>query len=110
MISERTEILYFFILYPSQRAKILLQSSVETPNSDNTHIIVVNLERKRFLSWSKVGTKISRMITEGAPFTFGRALGLGLDVLEDGSQLFVDGVAVFNRVLSENELKSLCFW
>jgi len=50
------------------------------------------------------------MITEGAPFTFGRALGLGLDVLEDGSQLFVDGVAVFNRVLSENELKSLCFW
>ena len=60
MISERTEILYFFILYPSQRAKILLQSSVETPNSDNTHIIVVNLERKRFLSWRKVGTKISR--------------------------------------------------
>jgi len=50
------------------------------------------------------------MIQEGVPFRFGRALGLGSEEIEHGSQLFIDGVAVFNRVLAENELQRMSFW
>jgi len=57
----------------------------------------------------KVGSTINYEIQEGAPFTFGRALGLGEEPIDYGSQLFLDGVAVFNRVLSDNELRSLNF-
>jgi hypothetical protein len=59
--------------------------------------------------WKQVGTELISVMREGAPFTFGRALGLGSEDLEHGTQLFIDGVAVFNRVLSEKELKSLSF-
>ena len=50
-----------------------------------------------------------REIRQGAPFTFGRALGLGAETIEHGSQLYLDGVAVFNRVLTEAELADLSF-
>lgn len=62
--------------------------------------------------WSggrQVGTDVTRTLTEGAPFTFGRALGLGQDEPEHGSQLEMSGVAVFNRVLNRAELASLAF-
>lgn len=59
--------------------------------------------------WQRVGTEVSRTLGEGAPFTFGRALGLGAEELAHGSQLKLGGVAVFNRVLSEQELVALSF-
>lgn len=59
--------------------------------------------------WQRVGTEVSRTLGEGAPFTFGRALGLGAEELAHGSQLKLGGVAVFNRVLSEQELAALSF-
>jgi hypothetical protein len=62
--------------------------------------------------WSsdkQIGTEVTRTLAEGAPFTFGRALGLGKEERGHGSQLELSGVAVFNRVLSDAELKALAF-
>ena len=72
-------------------------------------VIITSLDEKKAGKWVQVGNEVRYKITEGAPFTFGRALGLGSEALEDGTQLFVDGVAVFNRVLSRKELKALSF-
>ncbi len=60
-------------------------------------------------TWQQVGTTITYPIPEGAPFTLGRALGLGSESLTEGSQIVIDGVAVFNRVLSPQELSRLSF-
>jgi hypothetical protein len=60
-------------------------------------------------NWRQVGTGIRYPIRDGAPFTFGRALGLGTEPLDHGTQLYIDGVAVFNRVLTEKELGALNF-
>jgi hypothetical protein len=57
----------------------------------------------------QIGTEVTRTLTEGAPFTFGRALGLGAEERAHGSQLEIAGVAVFNRVLSTEELQALAF-
>jgi len=59
--------------------------------------------------WRVLGKEIEKPLMEGAPFTFGRALGLGSEEKHHGSCLYVDGVAVFNRVLNETELKKLAF-
>ncbi len=67
------------------------------------------LERKQNGNWEQVGTSIEHQISEGAPFTFGRALGLGSEDIEHGSQFYLDGIAVFNRVLKAEELKGLSF-
>lgn len=56
-----------------------------------------------------VGTPARRAILFGAPFTFGRALGLGGIRLDKGTQVWIDGVAVFNRVLSPSELEAIAF-
>ncbi|MFZ5831390.1 MAG: hypothetical protein ACOY3P_14995 [Planctomycetota bacterium] len=72
--------------------------------------LVTRLEvRENNGDWRPVGSEIRYQIREGAPFTFGRALGLGTEPIDHGSQIDIDGVAVFNRVLSEGELKSLSF-
>ena len=55
----------------------------------------------------KVGKTINYNVRVGAPFTFGRALGLGSEEADHGTELFIDGVAVFNRVLTEKELQEL---
>jgi len=60
-------------------------------------------------AWHPVGTPVRYRLREGAPFTFGRALGLGDDAIDHGSQLCLDGVAVFNRVLAPAELRALSF-
>ncbi len=52
---------------------------------------------------------ISTFMDGNKPFAFGRALGLGTEPIDDGTQLYIDGVAVFNRVLSKDELKELAF-
>lgn len=59
--------------------------------------------------WQQVGSEIRYTLREGAPFTFGRALGLGNEPIDHGTQLFIDGVAVFDRVLSGEELRALSF-
>ena len=56
-----------------------------------------------------MGEAICYRLREGAPFTFGRALGLGNEPIDHGTQLYIDGVAVFNRVLMPEELQTLAF-
>lgn len=58
-------------------------------------------------SWQRIGTAVQRTLEEGAPFTLGRALGLGAEERSHGSQLAIGGVAVFNRVLDVTELRQL---
>jgi hypothetical protein len=72
-------------------------------------IIVATLARMEGNGWEQVGTPLRRTVRRGAPFTFGRALGLGAEEIEHGSQLVLDGVAVFNRVLTAKELEELSF-
>ena len=71
--------------------------------------IITSLEVCEAATWRRVGKEIRYEIREGAPFTFGRALGLGNEPIDHGTQLFIDGVAVFNRVLKPTELKQLTF-
>lgn len=58
-----------------------------------------------------VGTTLRHRITPGAPFTIGRALGLGsgAEDIAHGSSIAVDGVAVFDRVLTAEELRAISF-
>ncbi len=73
-------------------------------------IINTTLEKLNGDVWEKVGLEIEKEVQMGAPFTFGRALGLDEDGLDHGSvNIFIDGVAIFNRVLSSAELKELSF-
>jgi hypothetical protein len=71
--------------------------------------VVTSLSLSNGAEWTRVGTEIRYVLREGAPFTFGRALGLGSEELDHGSELWLSGVAVFNRPLSAEELKSLSF-
>jgi len=71
--------------------------------------IRTSLETRRDEQWVQVGTVVKRKIREGAPFTFGRALGLGTEAIDEGSHLFIDGVAVFNRIMKQAELNTLSF-
>jgi len=59
--------------------------------------------------WRQVGSRLNAVYSEGAPFTFGRALGLASEELEHGSEFYLDGVAVFNRVMTEEELQAIQF-
>lgn len=72
-------------------------------------ILMTSLELRNWGKWKRVGSEVRYTISKGAPFTFGRALGLGSEDLDEGTELFIDGVAVFNRVLSEDELRKLSF-
>lgn len=72
-------------------------------------VLITSLEEKTGGRWNRVGTEVQYAVSEGAPFTFGRALGLGSEALNEGTQLYIDGVAVFDRVLKGEELKALSF-
>lgn len=73
-------------------------------------MIQTSLYVKAGEDWQQVGTTILKEIMVGAPFTFGRALGLDEDGLEHGSvNIVLDGVAIFNRVLNADELMELSF-
>jgi hypothetical protein len=72
-------------------------------------VIVASLEKREGDAWQSVGEPIRYTLREGAPFTFGRALGLGDEPIDHGAQLDLAGVAVFNRVLSADELRRLSF-
>ncbi len=60
-------------------------------------------------AWTRVGTEVVYPVPEGAPFTLGRALGLGSEEIAHGSQLVMDGVAVFDRVLPPETLQAISF-
>ncbi len=88
------------------RATLELPSTVKLQPGDQ---IVTSLHVEDGANWSRVGSDIHYRTRIGAPFTFGRALGLGTEPLDHGMQLYLDGVAVFNRVLSHAELSGLSF-
>lgn len=72
--------------------------------------IFTKLEQFTDAKWQQVGSNIEIELLSGAPFTFGRALGLDEDGIEHGSvDVFIDGVAVFNRVLTNSEMERLSF-
>jgi hypothetical protein len=71
--------------------------------------IITSLQFREGGGWRRVGKEIRYRLREGAPFTFGRALGLGTEPIDHGTQLYIDGVAVFDRVLTTRELKKLAF-
>lgn len=71
--------------------------------------IVASLWVRRDDVWHRLGDEVRYGLREGAPFTFGRALGLGDEPIAHGAQLYLDGVAVFNRALSDAELAELSF-
>jgi len=72
-------------------------------------VVCASLWQTTTAGMQMVGTEVTRTLSEGAPFTFGRALGLGAEERAHGSQLHLSGVAVFNRVLSAAEMQSLSF-
>ena len=78
-------------------------------NIEENDIFTTKLEELQQTEWRQIGSVLKRQISKGAPFTFGRALGLGAGELSHGSQIYLDGVAVFNRILSQNELKTINF-
>ena len=80
-------------------------SVTRAPQAEDT--VVTSLEEFYSGTWHPVGTVVKRDVVEGAPFTFGRALGLGTTDMNAGSLLYMGGAAVFNRVLTDNELTSL---
>lgn len=88
------------------KASVRLPSGVTLSAGDR---VIISLERQELGHWRPVGSAINYGIREGAPFTFGRALGLGNEPIDHGTQLYIDGVAVFNRVLSGEELTALSF-
>ena len=69
--------------------------------------LITSLSKFDSNQWKIVGDTIKKCYEEGAPFTFGRALGLASGELEHGSELYIDGVAVFNRVLTSAEMLNL---
>ncbi len=87
-------------------ASVELPETVKMAAGDR---LVTSLHVRHGDDWQQVGSKIRYMLREGAPFTFGRALGLGNEPIDHGTQLFIDGVAVFDRVLSGEELQALSF-
>lgn len=71
--------------------------------------LVASLFRWDGDAWAAVGTELRVVLREGAPLTFGRALGLGGESLDRGSELRLSGVAVFDRVLAAEELRQISF-
>ncbi len=86
--------------------EVLIPDNVQVAPGDE---IYSRLEAFKETAWEPVGEIVKVKVQAGAPFTFGRALGLGSEDPKHGSELYLDGVAVFNRVLSEQELKRLSF-
>lgn len=90
-----------------QDSTVAWNNATDIQQGDEIHTTL--LKRNESGHFEQIGNSIKYTIRNGAPFTFGRALGLGEEHIEEGSQLFIDGVAVFNRVLSGQEIKSLRF-
>lgn len=112
--------LKFDVIGPKE-SKLIMPINMELFNGDKIDIpfnekiefgdkIITKLELFKNEQWRQVGTQIEKIYLPGAPFTFGRALGLDEDGVDHGSeQIYIDGVAVFNRVLPEKELQGLSF-
>jgi hypothetical protein len=87
-------------------AAVNYPTSVKTQPGDT---IVASLLEQDGAEWRRVGSVFNKTLQENAPFTFGRALGLGEEELEHGSVLTMGGVAVFNRPRTAAELRSIVF-
>lgn len=72
-------------------------------------ILSIQAQRQDGDTWTNIGNRIEKTINDGAPFTIGRALGLGSDEKNHGSQIYIDGVAIFNRCLDQSELENIIF-
>ena len=95
------------LVFPAEQKKtIQLPRSVKLKPGD---VIYTSLNVHKGDDWERVGKVVRYEIREGAPFTFGRALGLGKEPVDHGTELAIDGVAVFNRVLTGDELKRFAF-
>jgi hypothetical protein len=95
-----------FVGEVNEKTTVDLPGNVEMRPGDE---IRASLQVRRDGQWQQVGSEIRYRIREGAPFTFGRALGLGNEPIDHGTQLHLDGVAVFDRILSGEELRALSF-
>ena len=95
-----------FVGEVDEKTALDLPGNVAMRTGDEIH---ASLQAREDGQWQQVGSEIRYRIRDGAPFTFGRALGLGNEPIEHGTQLHLDGVAVFDRVLSEQELRALSF-
>ena len=71
--------------------------------------IVTSLEFREGGGWRRVGKEIRYQCERVRPSRLAGHWGLGKEPVEHGTQLFIDGVAVFNRVLSGDELRTLSF-
>ena len=78
-----------------------------TLNFENGDEVVATLNH----NGQQVGTTLRRRLDIGAPFTIGRALGLhsGPKSIESGTDIAIDGIAVFDRALSAEELREISF-
>lgn len=87
-------------------------TSVRYPATVTTQpgdVIIATLQEQSGTTWRRVGRELRKALQEGAPFTFGRALGLGTGEPGHGSELMMGGVAVFNRPLTAAELRKIVF-
>ena len=87
-------------------ATVHYPTTVKTQPGD---VVIASLLEQDGTEWKRVGGELNKTLQEGAPFTFGRALGLGEEELEHGSVLTMGGVAAFNRPLTAAELRSIVF-
>jgi len=95
------------ILFDAEHGKSVAIDALKSARAGDR--IIATLEVKEARAWRGVGKPVRRVIGQGAPFTIGRALGLGAEKIDFGGTFYVDGVAVFNRVLGEEELAALSF-
>lgn len=72
-------------------------------------VLLAGLWRQEDGGWRQVGATVRRSLRDGAPFTVGRALGLGAEEVAHGSQLQLGGVAAVARVLVAAELRAIAF-
>lgn len=88
-----------------QSANANLSSQLNIQNGDVLEISMYSSTTIQNSS-TQIGTIVKRDINQGADFSVGRILGSSI---ESGVEMYIDGVAMYNRVLNENELLNLTF-
>ncbi|QQV77587.1 hypothetical protein H5J25_01920 [Sphingomonas aliaeris] len=71
--------------------------------------VAASLEVQTGGGWRQAADDVYFTVEDGAPFTFGRAPGVGDHGHDFGSQMDLSGFAVFNRTLSSGELTNIAF-
>eukprot|EP01061_Rhynchopus_euleeides_P007373 TRINITY_DN1640_c0_g1_i4.p1 TRINITY_DN1640_c0_g1~~TRINITY_DN1640_c0_g1_i4.p1 ORF type:complete len:448 (+),score=82.84 TRINITY_DN1640_c0_g1_i4:71-1414(+) len=86
-----------FFVSDTDQGSVQLPSSLEVQAGDR---LILTLRQNVAEGIWTVGSPVTREIGAGAPFSFGRVLG-------HGTEMLLSGVAMYNRVLSDAELKDL---